>query len=66
MKIYTQPSVYLLSKQQIVESELTRFLDDHGLNWRPTADHPAEVVAEVAGRVCYWSFESPRRYRLAT
>jgi len=60
MKIITEPSVYLLSKQTLVQGELDRFLSDHGVSWESDSEVAAEVVTETAGRVCYMSFAKPR------
>ncbi len=60
LKIYRQPVVYLLSKQQMQTSEVERFLADHGVSWSTDTTVAAEVVTETAGRVCYMSFAKPR------
>ena len=61
MKIINQPTVYLLGKQKIVESELARFLRDHDVeNWKTDTDIPGQILVETAGRTCYMSFEKPR------
>lgn len=60
MKIITDPSVYLLSKQTLVAGELDRFLADHGVSWQSDSEVAAEVVTETAGRVCYMSYAKPR------
>lgn len=61
MKIITQPTVYLLGKQTIVQSELFRFLKDHDVeNWKTDSDIPGQILVETAGRTCYMSFEKPR------
>lgn len=60
MKIITEPSVYLLTKQQLNETELDRFLADHAVTWESDSEVAAEVVTETAGRVCYMSFAKPR------
>ena len=60
MKIITEPSVYLLTKQQLNETELDRFLTDHAVTWESDSEVAAEVVTETAGRVCYMSFSRPR------
>ena len=60
IKILTQPSVYLVGKQQLASAELDRFLADHGVSWQSDSEVAAEVVTEMAGRVCYMSFARPR------
>lgn len=60
MKIIHSPTVYLLSKQTVQQSELDRFLTDHGVSWQTDTEVAAEVVTETAGRVCYMSYAKPR------
>lgn len=60
MKIIREPSVYLISRQEIDDTELNRFLTDHGVTWESDSEVAAEVVTETAGRVCYMSFAKPR------
>lgn len=61
MKIIRRPAVYLIGKQQLNESEIQRFLDDHQVgDWKTDTEVAAEVLPELAGRVCYMSFAKPR------
>lgn len=60
IKVITEPSVYLIGKQQLNEAELDRFLADHGVTWESDSEVAAEVITETAGRVCYMSFAKPR------
>lgn len=60
MKIITNPTVYLLSRQHLQQAELDRFLADHGVSWESDSSVAAEVVTETAGRVCYMSYAKPR------
>lgn len=60
MKIIREPSVYVIARQQIDDTELNRFLADHDVTWESDSEVAAEVVSEVAGRVCYMSFAKPR------
>jgi thymidylate synthase (FAD) len=60
VRIHTQPTVYLVSKQTLQSTELDRFLTDHGVTWESDSEVAAEVVTETAGRVCYMSFAKPR------
>jgi len=57
----TQPKVYLLGRQSVVEEELARFLSDEGLLFTTDTRDAAEVLAEVAGRTCYMSFGKGRK-----
>ena len=60
VKVITEPSVYLIGKQQLNNAELDRFLADHGVTWESDSEVAAEVITETAGRVCYMSFAKPR------
>lgn len=60
MKIIHTPSVYILSKQQIQQEELDRFLKDECVVWSTDTERASEVITETAGRVCYMSYEKPR------
>src|SRR5215213_6254865 len=60
LRVITEPAVYLIGKQTVHDGELTRFLADHGVNWKSDSEVPAEIVTETAGRVCYMSFAKPR------
>lgn len=56
MNIIREPKVYLMGRQQIDSSEVERFLSDHGTTWATDSEVGAELICEVAGRVCYMSF----------
>ena len=61
MNIITEPSVYLVGKQIIDQTEMMRFLDDHGVpKWSTDAPSHSEELVETAGRLCYMSFAKPR------
>jgi thymidylate synthase (FAD) len=60
MNIITEPTVYLLGKQNLQQAELDRFLADHGVSWSSDSEVAAEVINEVSGRICYMSFAKPR------
>jgi thymidylate synthase (FAD) len=57
----TQPKVYLLGRQAVLEEELARFLDDEGLIFTTDTPVAAEVLNEIAGRTCYMSFGKGRK-----
>jgi thymidylate synthase (FAD) len=57
----TEPKVYLLGRQAVVEDELARFLGDEGLQFATDTSEAAEVLAEIAGRTCYMSFGKGRK-----
>jgi len=67
--------VYVLGRSILDESELERFLRDYGIAWPRDSElsatspgpgricdnaMPAEILCEVAGRICYMSFARPR------
>lgn len=61
MKIVRRPQVYLVGRQIVDEGELARFLADHDVSaWSTDTSKAAELLPEVAGRVCYMSFAKPR------
>ncbi len=61
MKIIRRPSVYLVGRPSLDEAELARFLNDHDVaDWTSDTSAAAELLPEVAGRVCYMSFVRPR------
>jgi thymidylate synthase (FAD) len=60
VRVITEPSVYVLGRQVVNDSELDRFLADHGVSWESDSEVAAEVLTETAGRVCYMSFARPR------
>lgn len=61
MNVITQPTVRLVSKQHIDNDELDGFLDAHNVpDWETDSDEPGDVIPEIAGRLCYMSFASPR------
>lgn len=61
MRIIHRPSVYLVGHQVLNEEEVGRFLRDHEVvDWNTDTNIPAEVLPEIAGRVCYMSFAKPR------
>lgn len=60
IRVITEPAVYVVGKQVIGDTELDRFLTDHGVSWESDSEVAAEVLTETAGRVCYLSFAKPR------
>lgn len=54
-------NIYVIARPSIDEAELTRYLRDHNHSkWQSTSTVDSERVVEIAGRVCYDSFSSPR------
>lgn len=61
MRIITEPSVYLVSRQQVDETALQGFLEANDVSrWETDTDIAAEKLTEVSGRLCYMSFAKPR------
>jgi thymidylate synthase (FAD) len=61
MKIIRRPSVYLVGRQAVDGAELRRFLADHDVvDWTTDTEVAAQVLPELAGRLCYMSFAKPR------
>lgn len=58
--IVRDPSIYLVGKQVVDEDGMADFLRDHGMEWTPDTQVPAQLLAEAAGRVCYMSFGKGR------
>lgn len=56
-----EPSVYLLARPSINSMGLYDFMIDSGTDWTPDLSATsAESLVEIAGRVCYMSFDNPR------
>jgi thymidylate synthase (FAD) len=60
IRILREPTVYLAGRQTVDDSEIDRFLADHGVAWETDTEVAGEHLAEVAGRLCYMSFAKPR------
>ncbi|PHR24801.1 MAG: thymidylate synthase (FAD) [Hoeflea sp.] len=56
MKI-KHPKIYVISRPNLDEIELEKFLIDNKLSWKKDElSRPGEQVVEISGRVCYMSF----------
>jgi len=51
----------LVGRQTVDRAQIDRFLADHGLSWSTDSEVGAEVLCEMAGRVCYISFGKGRK-----
>lgn len=60
MRYITEPSVYLVGRQEVAQEGVDAFLADHGVTWETDTEVGAEALCETAGRVCYMSFAKPR------
>ena len=61
LNIIREPSVYLVGRQAVEQGAMRKFLEDHGVEWAPDTEVPAELLSEAAGRLCYMSFGKGRR-----
>lgn len=62
MKIIREPKVYLIARQEIVEEDLEKFLEEEGLkNWQTDTEFVGEKITEIGGRLCYMSFGQGRK-----
>ena len=57
----TEPKVYVVGRQVVVQEEVSRFLNDESLVFSTDAEAAGEVLAEIAGRTCYMSFGKGRK-----
>ena len=61
MKIQNAPLVYLVGAQSFIESEVSEFLDGEGLSsFNFSTSNDSLNIPEMAGRICYMSFQKPR------
>src|SRR5437867_10170405 len=61
LKILREPSVYLVGRQMVDSQMVERFLADHEVTWQTDTEVGAEMLAEMAGRVCYMSYGKGRK-----
>jgi len=61
LRIVREPRVYLVGRQETDPEALERFLADHGVSWSTDTEVGGEMLAEIAGRVCYMSYGKGRR-----
>jgi thymidylate synthase (FAD) len=61
LRILHEPHVYLVGRQTLDTGAVERFLEDHALSWQTDTEIGAEVLAEMAGRVCYMSYGKGRK-----
>jgi thymidylate synthase (FAD) len=60
IRVILEPTVYLMGRQVVDDTEVERFLADHGVTWETDTEVAGEHLIEVAGRLCYLSFARPR------
>lgn len=56
MDVLTEPRVYLVGRTSIDQAAVDEFLSDESTAWSTDTDNGAELISELAGRVCYLSF----------
>ncbi|MEO7000256.1 MAG: FAD-dependent thymidylate synthase [Ktedonobacterales bacterium] len=56
MHILHAPEIYIVGRQALDSAEVQRFLDDSETEWITDSERGSELIAELAGRVCYESF----------
>jgi len=61
LKIIREPRVYLVGRQAVDPQVIERFLTEHELEWSTDTGVGAEVLAEMAGRLCYLSYGKGRK-----
>ncbi len=59
--VIREPRVYLVGRQVVDPEAIARFLADHDLAWSTDTEVGAEVLAEMAGRLCYMSYGKGRK-----
>jgi len=61
MNVLRRPNVFLVGRPSVDQNELQRFLDAQDVgHWTTDTEISAEMLPEIAGRVCYMSFAKPR------
>ena len=56
MRVIREPEVYLVGRQAVDRAEVDRFLREQGVSWSTETERGAEMLSEMAGRICYMSF----------
>jgi thymidylate synthase (FAD) len=59
--IVREPQVFLVGRQTVDAGTVAQFLDEHEVTWKTDTEAGAEVLAEMAGRVCYMSYGKGRK-----
>lgn len=61
MKLIFEPNMYLVGRTSVVRAGLDQFLADHGVSsWESDTAVDCQLLPEIAGRLCYMSFDKPR------
>jgi thymidylate synthase (FAD) len=56
MNVLTEPKVFLVGRSSIDGDAVREFLSDEATAWATDTENGSELIAEMAGRVCYMSF----------
>jgi len=56
VRIVTEPMVYVVGRTTVNQEGIQQFLDDEAATWITDSQNGAELLSELAGRVCYLSF----------
>lgn len=57
----THATVRLIGKQVVQTDVLEDFLTEEGYVWEPSTDNAADLLPEIAGRLCYMSYGKGRK-----
>ena len=61
MKVQSEAKVYLVGAQSFIRENVSRFLDDEGItNFDFSTSNDSLNIPEMAGRICYMSFQNAR------
>ena len=60
LNIHLHPKVYLISQPRLMSDALAEFQNDEDVAYQMTSGVAAENLVEMAGRLCYMSFDKPR------
>lgn len=61
LKIVRDPEVYLVGRQTVDAAAIERFLAAQGVSWKTDSEVGGEMLAEIAGRLCYMSYGKGRK-----
>ena len=60
LNIHIRPRVYLISQPRLMSDALAEFQIEEDVAYQMTSGVAAENLVEMAGRLCYMSFDKPR------
>ena len=61
LTVVREPRIHLVGRQSVDPAAIEEFLSEHALTWRTDTEVGAEMLAEIAGRVCYMSYGKGRK-----